>query len=1451
MTMLLRPGDPELRRLSLSAAKRTLLERRLNGKPRDLRAPGAVGPRPGHGPPPLSSAQRRLWFLDQLEPGSPAYNVAVAVRLEGPLQQRALEESLREFVRRHETLRSSFSAVDGQPVQDVAAAAAVDVTLVDLGDLAPAAREETTRRLATEEARRPFDLSRPPLLRATLLRLGPGDHVLLLTAHHIVCDGWSAAIAVREISLLYEAFAQGLPSPLTPLPIQYADYAHWQQQWLESGALTEQRAYWKRQLADLHVVTVTPDRPVPPVPTFAGATYTFQLPTLLRRSLEELARQRGATLFMVLLATFQALLSRWTGEEDVAVGSPVANRRPETEGLIGFFINTLVLRTDLGGDPTFGALVGRVRETALQAYANQELPFEQVVEAVQPARDLGHPPLFRIMFILQNGQREQVRLAGLTLAPLPPETGTAKFDLTLELEETGDGALRGSLEYSTDLFEAATIERLAGCFQTLLRAVTAADGPERRLFELPLLEPAERRRLLVEWNATSVRRSPVETIHGLLEEQAARTPAAPALRFGSRQLSYRELDGRANRLAHQLRRLGVGREDLVGVCLERSPEAVIALLAALKAGAAYLPLDPRDPPARLAYMCGDARPRVVLTTERHRHLVPKGPVAVSLDADRPDITGEPAAGRGSRTGADGLAYVLYTSGSTGRPKGVMGLHGGAVNRFRWMWKTYRFGPGEVCCQKTSLGFVDSVWEIFGPLLAGVPLVILPDELVRDPAALVEALDRQAVTRLVAVPSLLDALLGVGDGMSRLLPRLRYCVTSGEALPVELWRRLRARLPHCTVLNLYGSSEVSADVTCHELPGREPTEASVPIGRPIANTSIYLLDRRGEPVPVGAPGELYVGGANLGRGYLHRAALTAERFVPDPFGRAGARLYRTGDLARLRPDGVLEYLGRLDHQVKIRGVRVELGEVEAVLREHPAVHDAAVVAPEKRPAGRELMAYVVPKTGDQAPRAMLARFLRRRLPEAAVPSAFVTLASLPLTPSGKLDRRALPARGQPEPAPERPFVAPRTPSEATVAGIWAEVLEVDRVGVADDFFASGGHSLLAARLAARLGEAFRCELPVQVVFFASTVAELAVALELLSGADPSAVSRSRTGDDRAALTFLEDAVDRLPDRAAQIAFWRGCLLARLGDPTGALRVLQEAAAAGHWWSPRLLDDPSLAALRELDGTARLLETCRRRHAEATGQSRPELHVVRPEGPASAPRPLLLVLHGRGGDAARSAADWRAAADHGWVLAVPRSSQLLAPGVHGWDEPELARREVADHVAELAADPLVDRDRIVVAGFSQGATLALRLALGGEVGACGFLAVAPAGAESEELLALAEGRPIPGRILVGDRDDDYGHAAALAAGLKARLGRALELVTYAGLGHQLPPSFREDLPAMLVALLEAAATRRAAEWRSDGRRDRREPGDQRDDGEVGGDVRQPGRQQALGPQPDEAQ
>jgi amino acid adenylation domain-containing protein len=1037
-----------------------------------------LGPRGGRDDAPLSFAQQRFWFVEQMGAAGAAYHIPLSITLRGALDAGALRTALDGLVARHATLRTTFHLHGAEPVQTVAPSLSVELPLHDLTDLPANARTAEAERISAGEWTAPFDLARGPLMRARLLRLAADEHRLLLTFHHVVCDAWSLGVAFRELGELYGAAVGGRTASLPPLAIQYADYAAWQRGRLTGDALAGELAFWRERLQGAAVLQLPTDRPRPAVQSFRGAIHPFRMSGDLSRRVAELARREGATPFMVLLAAFNVLLSRWSGTEDVVVGSPVAGRVPqETEALVGVFVNTLALRADLSGEPTFLDVVTRVREGTLDAYAHQEVPFERLVEELKVERSLDRHPLFQVIFNMQAGGYGAPDLPGVSVDVAEGDTGAAKVDLVLSLIDAQDG-IAADLQYASDLFDEATIRRMASHLTVLLGAALAQ--PERPVAELPLMPPSEAA-LLETFHGAPAEYPRNLTIPALFDAQAARTPDAVAVRWNGERTTYAELNERANRLAHALIALGVGPEVPVAVCMERTPELVVALLAVLKAGGAYVPVDPAYPADRTDYMLRDSGAPVLLT---HARLADRLPFTtarvVRVDADWPRIARESAQTPSVTLDPANLAYVVYTSGSTGRPKGVQITHASAAVLLHWLREHVSDDERRAVLASTSVSFDVSIAEIFGTLCWGGTLV-----LVRD--ALAFAGTSEDVTLASMAPSAAAELLRMGA----IPPSLRVLNLGGEALPVSLAQGLHALGTLERIGNLYGPTE---DTTYSTWSIVQPGDARVYVGRPIAGTRAYVLDRNLRPVPLGVPGELYLAGDGLARGYHGRPGLTAARFVPDPFaGGGGARMYRVGDLVRWRPDGQLEYLGRLDHQVKIRGHRVETGEVEAVLREHLAVRDAAVTAREDAPGDVRLVAYVVAADADDAPAAAeLRAFLKSRLPEYMVPAAWVPVDALPLSPNGKIDRLRLPAPGEQERAAARES-RPRTALEEAIARVWEEVLGIAHVGLDESFFEIGGHSLLLARLQQRLREAVGREVGVVDVFQHPTVSALAACL----------------------------------------------------------------------------------------------------------------------------------------------------------------------------------------------------------------------------------------------------------------------------------------------------------------------------------------------------------------------
>lgn len=1083
-------------RPELSEAQRALLKKRLQrareatAAPKDKEAGiSRTGVRDDL---PLSSAQQRLWFLDQLEPESPVYNMCEGVRLNGPLNVAALESALNEIIRRHEALRTNFVAVDGSPVQVIIEKRTLSLPVHDLSTCAEDSRNQRLEQMLGDEARRPFDLRTDSLLRGLLIRLSPEEHVFMFTIHHIVSDGWSLGLFFEELASFYTFAVSPEPGALPALPVQYGDYVLWENERLQGTALRKQLAYWKEQLKGrLPVLDLPVDHPRVASSMPPAGTQTMMLPMALSRKLKTLSQQEGATLFMTLLAAFEVLLHRYTGEEDIVVGSVVAGRsQVAAEKLIGLFVNTLVLRENLSGDPTFRELLGRCQETTFGALANQELPFSKLVEELHPERSLSGNPLFRVMFVLQNTPAKPVALPGLRLQRMDVETGVAKFDLTLFMTETDEG-LSAMVEYNSELFEAATITRMLGHLGVLLEAV--AEDPDRKISALPLLTAEERRQLLVEWNSSGTLYPRDKTIDQLFDEQVARTPAAIAIVCGTTVLTYRELERRSSRLANGLRSCGVGPDVLVAVCLERSPELVVALLAVIKAGGAYVSLDPASPSERLSFMFAETKAPVIVTISRLEQTVATmvasvadgqpAPTVICVDAPLDRRFDAPAKKNEPRPTPDNLAYVSYTSGSTGKPKGVCVPHRGVVRLVKDT-NFARFGADDVFLQLAPVAFDASTLELWAPLLNGGRLVVSPPGPL-SLAGLGECILENRVTVLWLSAGLFHQM---AEDHLAYLKGVRLLLAGGDVLSVPLVARTLEQLPRTQLVNGYGPTENTTFTCCHLITPPLAETRSVLIGRPIANTQVYILDANRQPVPVGVPGELYTGGDGLARGYLNRPALTSEKFCSLSFdGGPEVRVYKTGDRVRWLPDGTIEFLGRSDRQVKIRGFRVEPAEVEAVLMEHPAVKSCVVVVGDDTAAGKRLVACLVMKPETTAGAIDWGQYMRNRVPEYLVPAAFVVLDALPLSANGKVDHSALLSLARERPGVES-VSTPRDDVERQLVEIWEEVLGVTPIGVNDRFFELGGHSLLAVRLLAKVEKKFSRKLPVSAVFQHPTVAE---------------------------------------------------------------------------------------------------------------------------------------------------------------------------------------------------------------------------------------------------------------------------------------------------------------------------------------------------------------------------
>lgn len=1040
---------------------------------------------------PLSLAQQRLWFLHQLDPANDPYYLPFYYRLTGPLNVAALERGLNEVIQRHEILRTVFKERDNKVVQIVLPSFELVLPVTDLSDLSGTKLDQEVKRLVDAEAERPFDLEQGPLLRAMLLKLSAEQHGFFVVFHHLIMDGWSMDILMDELMACYESFSANKPTSLPELPLQYADFAAWQRKWTTGNVLDEQLAYWKKQLnGDLPVLEIPTDHPRPPRMSYRGGDLSFDLTKDLTERLNDLSHREGVTLFMTMMAALLTLLHRYSGQEDIIIGTAVAGRnRAEIEKLIGFFINTLMLRTDLSGNPKFSELLGRVREAALGAYDHQDVPFEKLVEEVQPERDPSRTPFFQVMVNFQNVPAVEVTRSGLQISP--ENVGNqSRFDLELHLWSVPEG-LSGTLIYNTDLFEELTIDRMLKHFQVLLEGI--ATNPEATLSELPLLTDEEQAQFR-DWNTTSTDYGRDECLQRLVEIQTARRPEIVAVSYGAKQISYSDLNTRANQLAHYLRRRGVGPDVRVGVLLERSIEMVVALLGVIKAGGAYVPLDGSNPPQRLRFMLEDAAVALLLTEQGQPEVVTDGTTeVVYLDRDWQQFANESRENPGIVTSAENLAYVIYTSGSTGQPKGVAVTHQ-AINRLVRNTNYVQLNEHDRIAQVSNASFDAATFEIWGALVHGGQLVGFE----KDTALSTPEFKRALAEQHISVMFLTTALFNqIAQSLPETFSPLRYLLFGGEASDPQSVRRVLELGKPQHLLHVYGPTESTTYTSWYEVKDVESGARTIPIGQALSNTEVWVLDRHLQLAPLGVAGELFVGGDGLARYYLGRPELTAEKFVPHPFSaEPGARLYRTGDLVRCLSDGNIEFLKRMDQQVKIRGFRIELGEIETALQEHPAVRESIVIAHEETPTDRYLVAYVVTTPGTVAQQIIpeLRDWLRARLPAYMTPSDFVVLDELPLNANGKVDRNALPA---PTAATQIDvIIPPRTPEEELVAEIWSEVLDVRPISVEDNFFELGGHSLLAVRIMNRLREKCGIELPVRLLFDAPTVAGFANHLAML-------------------------------------------------------------------------------------------------------------------------------------------------------------------------------------------------------------------------------------------------------------------------------------------------------------------------------------------------------------------
>ncbi|MBD2201846.1 amino acid adenylation domain-containing protein [Calothrix sp. FACHB-1219] len=1088
-------SDLNQRIAQLSPEKRELLLQRLNQK-QAIVAPSQI-PRQSRDSNhfPLSFAQQRLWFLSQLEPNNPFYNQPTALRLTGQLNIAILKQSLKEIMRRHETLRTTFTIVNDKPVQVINSAVDLTLPLVDLQNLTPNLQEQEVQKLAAQEAQQPFNLEQGPLLRVTILKLNAIEHVVLFTTHHIVSDGWSVGILVEEVAKIYTALANNQPAPLPELPIQYADFAVWQRQYLTAEVIKSQISYWRNHLGTTPPLLDLPhDYPRPAILSYQGNTKFFLLSESLTKALKALSQQEGVTLFMTLLTAFKILLHRYSQQDDIVVGTAIANRhRAEIEPLIGFFVNTLVLRTNLAGNPSFRQLLKQVREVTLGAYAHQDLPFEQLVEELQPERHLNRNPLFDVMFDFHNEPVQELKLPELTFSLLSEQRQTAIFDLALTMAETEQG-LAGTIEYSTDLFNASTIERMLGHFQVLLAAIVAE--PEQRLADLPLLTAFEQHQLLREWNQTAVDYPTDKCIQELFQQQVECTPEAVAVVYKNQQLTYRELNTKANQLAHYLHSLGVHQNVLVGICIERSIEMIVALLGVLKAGGAYVPLDPAYPQERLSFMLHDSQVTVLLTQQKLLSSLPiKNCSLVCLDTDWQIISQQSQVNLVTHSTPDDLAYVIYTSGSTGKSKGVAIAHHSLVNKFYAWAKAYQLDCLTSHLQMASFAFDVFSGDLIRALCSGAKLVLCPREWLLEAEKLYQLMLAEKVDSAEFVPVVLKNLVQYLERTEQNLHFMRLLVVGSDTLYVKEYQEFQHICGEETrLINSYGVTEATIDSTYFESTEIKLSDNKlVPIGRPLANTEIYILDSHLQLVPIGIPGEIYIGGEGLAQGYLHRPDLTTEKFI---LWNGEKRLYKTGDKAKYLADGNIEFLGRLDYQIKLRGFRIELREIEAVINQHPGILASVVVLREAEAGNKTLVAYITIDAPNQLSSSELRRFLESKLPNYMLPNAFVILEALPLTPNGKLDRQALPLPDATHLIQQSNFVPASTPVQQMLVEIWKQVLGIEKLGIHDHFFELGGHSLLATQLISRIRQILHLELPLRCLFEAPTIAKLAAIIQTM-------------------------------------------------------------------------------------------------------------------------------------------------------------------------------------------------------------------------------------------------------------------------------------------------------------------------------------------------------------------
>lgn len=1117
---------------NLSPEKRKLFELMLQEKGIDLSQAGILPQGRETNRFPLSFGQQRLWFLDQMEPGSPLYNNPASVLLTGPLNIDALEKSLNEIIQRHEVLRTIFKTQKDEPVQEIQPEMPLRMEIRDISHLSEEARTVEAQRITLEDAQKPFNLTEGPLWRTTLVKLAAERHLVVLTMHHAVSDAWSLGILVQEIAALYAAFTEGKPGPLKPLTIQYADYAVWQRQRLQGKILQDQIDYWRQQLEGCPPALNLPtDFTRPAYQTFNGKTEYFTLAPEIAEGLQRLSKQEDVTLFMILMAALQTLLARYAHQDDICVGTPIAGRnRAETEQLLGFFVNTLVMRAELSDNPAFRELLQRVKEVALGAYAHQEVPFETLVEKLQPERDMSRSPLFQVMFVHQNAPIQELKLPNVTFEFKPVDSGTAKFDLTFVIEE-GE-KLTGSVVYNTDLFLPETIQRIIQHFQILLNAII--QDPSQRIFEISLLEESEAQLLRKQWNHVSpfVAEFQENLLIRKFEAQVAETPEAIAVVLDDKTLTYNELNRQANQIAHLLKSRNVGPEVLVGICLERSIEMVTAILGILKAGGAFLPLDPEYPRERLEFMISDSDVALVLTQTDLVSVLPEADLEkIDLKTSQELLSAHSEENLPDEPNADNLAYIIYTSGSTGRPKGVQVSIGAISNHCANMQQYFKLSPVDRVLEFASINFDAALEQLFPPLLAGARLVLRGPE-VWTATEFQAQISKHQLTVINPPTAYWQQMTEewAKEIEKSEIASLRLVIAGGDLMrpaSVDLWQQIFG----CQVqlMNAYGPTETTitttiCDIFTH-LTENGGINSRIPIGGPLAHRDVYILDDSQNLVPIGAPGELCIGGICVARGYLNRPELTAERFIPDPFSQdPGARVYRTGDLARFRADGQIEFLGRVDDQVKIRGFRIELGEIESILKNIATIKDVVVTVREDNPGEKRLVAYWEPNHGvETVPDSQeLRQVLREKLPEYMVPSAIVKLDTLPRTPIGKINKRSLPVPETDNLIAAERYTAPRTPVEELIANLWAETLSVERVGIHDNFFDLGGHSLMATQIVSRIREQFQVDLPLRRLFETPTVASLAVAI---------AENQAEQQDDAELATML-DELDGLSEAEVQ-------------------------------------------------------------------------------------------------------------------------------------------------------------------------------------------------------------------------------------------------------------------------------------------------------------------------------